>query len=60
MKKAIVLLLLVLALFATGVIAANQHAIDHSQACEHASQTGIDHASENSVLASCGNGPPPG
>ena len=50
----------VLAILATFVIlayavfAANQNAVDNSQACDHASQTGKDHASGNSVLSSCG------
>jgi len=57
MKKVIVIVLLLLALFATAVIAADDQAIEHSQACDHASQTGIEHASDNSVLASCR--PPP-
>ena len=52
-----------MAIFATLIIlaytvfAANQNAIDNSQACAHASDNGIDHASDNSVLKSCC--PPP-
>lgn len=48
-----------LAVFAALVIlaytafAANQNAIDNSQACQHASDNGQEHASDNSVLSSC-------
>ena len=59
MKKALILVFLVVLLFATNVMAADQHAIDHSQACVHASETGKANASENSVLASCSEEPPP-
>ena len=60
MKKVIVIVLLLLALFAIAVIAADQHATENSQACDHASDTGIEQSSDNSVLASCQGGPPPG
>jgi len=41
-------------ILAYAVFAANQNAVDNSQACDHASDNGKSHASDNSVLSSCG------
>lgn len=56
MTKRIVGVLAILATFvilAYAVFAANQNAVDNSEACDHASDNGKTHASENSVLSSC-------
>lgn len=56
MSSKIVGITAVLAVFvilAYAVFAANQNAVDSSQACEHASKNGKSHASTNSVLSSC-------
>ena len=62
-KLSYIVIAAVAALLAFGfVFAANQNAIDNSQACSHASDTGKTNANENSVLNrcvpvnSCGNG----
>ena len=43
----------VLAILAYTAFAASQNAVDNSKACQHASQNGKDHTSDNSVLSSC-------
>ena len=56
MKKTIsFFVIMILAVLAFGIAyAASQSAVTNSQACEHASDTGKEHASDNSVLKSCG------
>ena len=56
MKKRLVgalAIVAVLAILAYTAFAASQNAVDNSKACQHASQSGKDHASDNSVLSSC-------
>ena len=55
MKKTIIFfVIMILAVLAFGIAyAASQSAVTNSQACEHASDTGKEHASDNSVLSSC-------
>ena len=40
-------------ILAYAVVAANQNAVDNSQACDHASDNGKNNSNENSVLSSC-------
>ena len=56
MKKITIGLIIVavMAILAFGLAyAASDSAVAHSQACNHASETGKAHASDNSVLNSC-------
>ena len=62
MKKAFRLFfvgLLVAILVFSNAFAVPEGKATKSQACEHASQTGIDHANDNSVLSRCVLLPPP-
>ena len=59
-KLSYIIIAVVAALLAFGLVyAASESAVAHSQACDHASDTGKEHASDNSVLSSCGSPPPP-
>ena len=58
-KLVYVVIAVVAALLAFGfVYAASESAVANSQACDHASDTGKSHASDNSVLSSCELPPP--
>lgn len=53
-KLSYVVIAVLAALLAFGfVYAASQSAVENSQACEHASETGKEKANSNSVLSSC-------
>ena len=59
-KLVYVVIAVVAALLAFGfVYAASENAVENSQACDHASDTGESHASDDSVLSSCLPPPPP-